>query len=81
MPSLSELPSNLNREKLTKSLSKLGFIVSKKGGKGSHIKATFERTQKSITIQKNINKYILSYLLKEIEAISKITWMDIKKKL
>ena len=81
MPSLSELPSNLSREKLTKSLARLGFIISKKGGKGSHIKATFVRTQKSITIQKNINKNILYYLLKEIEKISNIRWEHIKRKL
>jgi predicted RNA binding protein YcfA (HicA-like mRNA interferase family) len=49
MPSLSELPSNLSRKSLTKALERLGFSISTKGGKGSHIKAT-HRNQKSITI-------------------------------
>ncbi len=81
MPSLSELPDKLKRSKLTKALEGLGFIVSTKGGKGSHVKATFEKTQKFITIQDNLSKNVLYYLVKEIEKISDIGWEDIKKKL
>lgn len=81
MPSLSELPGKLNRDNLTKALSGLGFVVSKRGGKGSHIKATFERTQKSIVIQNRISKNVLYYLLKEIKSISGVDWEDIKEKL
>ncbi|MCK5416172.1 type II toxin-antitoxin system HicA family toxin [Candidatus Parcubacteria bacterium] len=81
MPSFSELPSELNRDKLVKALTSLGFSVSKKGGKGSHIKATFEKNQKSIVIQGKISKNVLKYLLKEIETITQVTWEDIKKKL
>jgi predicted RNA binding protein YcfA (HicA-like mRNA interferase family) len=79
MPSLSELPGNINRNKFIKALERLGFEISTKGGKGSHYKATFIRTQKSITIQSTVSKNVLYYLLKEIEIISSVTWTDIKK--
>ncbi len=81
MPSHSELPDNLNRNKLAKALTALGFSISKKGGKGSHIKATCIRTQKSFVIQKKICKEVLYYLLKEIEDYSGVTWEQIKKEL
>jgi len=81
MPSLSELPDNLNINKFTKALVRLGFVISTKGGKGSHIKATFIKTQKSVTIQHKMSKNVLYYLLKEIELISEVTWEDIKKHL
>jgi len=38
MPSLSELPSDLNRNKLIRALIRLGFRVDKTGGEGSEIK-------------------------------------------
>ena len=81
MFSRSELPSQINRKKFIKALKHLGFEVSVKGGKGSHYKATCVRTQKSITIQYNLTKNVLYYLLKEIEKINGITWDDIKKEL
>lgn len=83
MPSLSDLPSNINIKKLTKALVCLGFVLSEKGGKGSHIKLTYRITQKSITIPNSLNKnkYVLYYLLKEINDYSGITWEQIKEKL
>ncbi|MEA2088733.1 MAG: hypothetical protein U9O55_02760 [Patescibacteria group bacterium] len=81
MPTRSELPSKLNRDKLTKALDRLGFNISKKGGKGSHIKATCIKTQKSITIPLNLHKHILYYVIKEIEKYSDIIWDDIKREL
>lgn len=81
MPSLSELPSNINCKKFIKALECLGFCVSKKGGKGSHVKLTYIMTQKSLTIPKCLNKNVLYYILKEVENITGITWDDISKKM
>ena len=81
MPSLSQLPGEIKRKKLTKALTRLGFIIDKKGGDGSHFKALWPKTQKSITIPQDISKYTLYYLLKEIEIASSITWDDIKNEL
>ncbi|OGD31508.1 hypothetical protein A3C91_01345 [Candidatus Azambacteria bacterium RIFCSPHIGHO2_02_FULL_52_12] len=81
MPSLSELPGEIKRKKFTKALARLGFIIDTRGGNGSHFKATWPKTQKSITIQSKLRKDVLYYLLKEIEQYSGITWEDIKKEL
>ncbi|MFA5188523.1 MAG: type II toxin-antitoxin system HicA family toxin [Patescibacteria group bacterium] len=81
MPSLSELPGEIKRKKFTKALIRLGFIINKKGGDGSHYKITWPTTQKSITIQSKLRKDVLYYLLKEIEEVSDITWDDIKREL
>ena len=81
MPSLSQLPGEIKRKKLTKALARLGFVIDEKGGNGSHFKALWPQTQKSITIPQNISKYTLYYLLKEIETASGITWEDINKEL
>lgn len=81
MPSLNELPGNLNRKKLAKALQRLGFSISTKGGKGSHIKLIYTN-QKTITIpSSDLCKNVLYYILKEIEEITEITWDDIKKEL
>ena len=76
MPSLSELPDDLSR-----ALAKLGFEVSTAGGKGSHAKATYIRTQKSVIIPTPLPKHRLKYVLKEIEQYSGVTWDDVKEKL
>jgi len=81
MPSLSQLPGEIKRKKLTKALMRLGFIIDEKGGDGSHYKALWPKTQKSITLPQDISKYTLYYLLKEIEAASDITWDDIKSRM
>lgn len=81
MPSRSNLPSKINRNKFTKALERLGFAISKKGGKGSHYKATCVSSQKAITIPSGLDKDVLYYLMKEIEKYSAITWEDIEKEL
>ena len=81
MPSLSELPGEIKRKKFTKALERLGFVIDKRGGDGSHFKATWPKTEKSIAIQSKLRKDVLYYLLKEIEQYSGITWEDIKKEL
>lgn len=81
MPSLSELPGHLNRKKFIRALQRLGFLVDRVGGKGSHVKVLWPPTQKSITIQTDLRKDVLSYILKEIEMQSGKTWEDIKKEL
>ena len=81
MPSLSELPGEIKRKKFIKALSRLGFFIDRRGGNGSHYKAIWPATQKSITIQSKLRKDVLYYLLKEIEQYSGKTWDDIKKEL
>jgi len=81
MPSLSELPSDINIKKFLKSLESFGFIVSKSGGKGSHFKVTYMSTQKSLTIPSKFSKNVLYYVLKEIRDVSGVEWGDIKNKM
>lgn len=81
MPSLSELPGEIKRKKFIRALQRLGFIIDKVGGDGSHYKITWPRTQKSITLQSKLRKDVLYYILKEVEQYSGIKWDDIKKEL
>jgi len=81
MPSLSELPGEIKRKKFIRALQRLGFIIDKTGGAGSHYKITWPRTQKSVTLQSELRKDVLYYLLKEIERHSGVTWEEIKKEL
>ncbi|MBT4722943.1 addiction module toxin, HicA family [Candidatus Falkowbacteria bacterium] len=81
MPSLSELPGEIKRKKLAKALKRLGFIINKKGGDGSHIKIVWPSTQKCITLPEDLKKQTLYYILKEIENYSGITWEQIKEKM
>ena len=78
MPSLSELPGKVDREKFVRALQRLGFEISTKGGKGSHYKATWTKNQKCITIPKCLRKDVLKYLLEEIERHSGYTWKNIR---
>ena len=64
MPSHSDLPGEIDRKKLTKALLRLGFVVDTTGGKGSHIKIVWPKSQKSTTIQSKLPKQVLSYVLK-----------------
>jgi len=80
MPSLSELPGEIKRKKLTKALIRLGFEIDKRGGDGSHYKITCPN-KKIITLPQKISKNVLYYILKEIESYSGITWNEIKDKL
>lgn len=81
MPQQSRLPSEISRRKFTKALKRLGFILDKKGGKGSHYKVIWSQTGKSITLPKKLYKNVLRYVLKEIEVVTGITWQEIKEKL
>lgn len=78
---LPNLPGEIKRDKFAKALVRLGFVLNNDGGKGSHYKFTWPPTQKSITIQSDLRKDVLRYILKEIEKISGITWEYIQKKL
>jgi predicted RNA binding protein YcfA (HicA-like mRNA interferase family) len=81
MPSLSDLPDNITRAHFCRVLKKLGFAISTKGGKGSHIKATWSATGKFITLQDDFRRDVLYHVIKEIEKHAPITWEDIKKEL
>lgn len=81
MPSRSQLPGNIKRKKFIRALMRCGFKIDLSGGDGSHYKATWPANQKSITIQSDIRKDVLYYLLKEIEKYSGVTWEEIRKKM
>ncbi|MBI2463218.1 MAG: type II toxin-antitoxin system HicA family toxin [Candidatus Spechtbacteria bacterium] len=81
MPSLSQLPGEIKRNKLAKALARLGFVLDEKGGNGSHYKITWPKNQKSVTLPYDLKKSTLYYVLKEIENISGVTWEDIQKEL
>ena len=81
MHSLSDLPGEIKRKKLIKALKRLGFEINEYGGNGSHYKAIWPQTQKSITVPSKLPKQALNYVLKEIECCSGISWEQIKKEL
>lgn len=82
MPPLSELPDGITRQKFIRVLKRLGWEISEYGGRGSHYKAVWPYSQKSITIQCSFRKDVLYRILKVIENISGQTWeKDIKDKL
>ena len=81
MPSRSQLPGNIKRKRFIKALIRCGFERDASGGDGSHCKATWPASQKSVTIQSDLRKDVLYYLLKEIEKYSGVTWEEIKNKL
>ncbi|MFH1667755.1 MAG: type II toxin-antitoxin system HicA family toxin [Candidatus Komeilibacteria bacterium] len=78
---LSNLPGSIKRKKLIKALERLGFLISKKGGDGSHYKITCPDNGKIITIPQKLHKQVLYYIVKEIEKYSNYTWEDIKNEL
>ena len=78
MPSRSELPGDLSRRKFLAALRRLGFKINTIGGKGDHMKVVWPKTQKSVTVIRDLRKDVLYYLLKEIESISGITWDKIR---
>jgi hypothetical protein len=81
MPSRSELPGDKSRHKFLNAPTSLGFEDNITGGKGDHLKVTWPRTQKSVTVTNDLRKDVLYYLLREIEVISGVTWEEIKKEL
>ncbi len=81
MPSRSELPGDLSRGKFLKALRRLGFEISTVGGKGDHVKIIWPPSQKSVTVDADLRKDVLYYLLKEIEVISGVNWDQIREEL
>ncbi|MEY4744356.1 MAG: hypothetical protein RL272_301 [Candidatus Parcubacteria bacterium] len=81
MPPLSELPGEIKRPKFLKALMRLGFVIDEVGGAGSHYKATWPSTQKSVTIPHKLPKHTLRYVLVEIEKYSGLTWEQIRQEL
>ena len=80
MPSRSELPGEISKDKFLRALKRIGFESDPTGGKGSHIKVVWPPTQKSVTVIGDLRKDVLYYLLKEIEVVTlaKVTWEQIK---
>lgn len=81
MPSRNDLPGDISRKKFTRALERLGFVINKRGGDGSHYKIIWPPAQKMVVVPHHLHKGALRYVLKEIEAISKITWEDITRQL
>jgi predicted RNA binding protein YcfA (HicA-like mRNA interferase family) len=81
MPPRSELPGDLNRGKFLKALRRLGFVIDMSGGDGSHCKIIWPKTQKFVTIQQDLRKDVLYYVLKEIEEKCGVTWDEIGNEL
>jgi hypothetical protein len=79
MPSRSELPGFVSRQKFLKAVVKLGFEINYKGGRGDHVKIIWSHTQKSITVDLDLRKDVLYYLLKQIEQVSGVTWEQIRE--
>lgn len=76
-----DLPGEIKRNKLIRALQRLGFVIDTKGGKGSHIKIIWPRTEKCLTIPQSLPKQTLHYIFKEIEEMSGVTWNEIKNEL
>lgn len=81
MPSRSELPGDISSQKFLKALGRLGFVINRAGGKGDHVKVVWPSSQKSITVDSDLRKDVLYYLLKEIETMSGVTWEQIRSQL
>jgi len=79
MPSRSELPGEIARWKFINAVRRCGFLINTVGGKGDHFKITWPATQKSISVDGELRKDVLYYLLKEIMAVSGVTWEQIKE--
>ncbi len=80
MPSRSELLGTISRSKFCNALTRLGFAISTKGGRGDHFKATWHN-QKSITIPGRLDRDVLYYVVKEIEKATGVTWEQIKSEM
>ena len=81
MPSRSELPGDISRKRLLRALIRLGFKLNTIGGRGDHVKIIWLANHKSITVDEDLRKDVLYYLLKEIQTVSSITWDQIKENL
>lgn len=81
MPSRSELPGTLSRDKFLNALERCGFTINRAGGKGDHYKVIWPKTGKSVTVTNDLRRDVLYYLVKQLESISEVSWEDIKKEL
>ncbi|MCX6809201.1 MAG: type II toxin-antitoxin system HicA family toxin [Candidatus Berkelbacteria bacterium] len=81
MPSHSELPGEIKRPKFLRTCKRLGFVVDRRGGDGSHFKLVWPKNNKMVTIPEDLPKQTLKYIIKEIMEISNLDWDDIKKEL
>jgi hypothetical protein len=81
MPSSSELPGSISRKKFLWALGRLGFDINTTGGKGDYMKIIWPASQKSVTVDADLRKDVLHYLLKEIESVSSVTWEQIRREL
>ncbi|KKT21065.1 MAG: hypothetical protein UW06_C0045G0004 [Parcubacteria group bacterium GW2011_GWE1_43_8] len=80
MSSHNEIPDGITRDRFLRALKRLGWNISKIGGKGSHYMATWPRTKKSITIQYDFRKDVLRRIIKAMTTISGQTWDDVRHK-
>jgi len=81
MPSLSELPGEIKRPKFLKVCRRLGFVIDRKGGDGSHFKIVWPKNNKMVTVPEDLPKQTLKYIIKEMMEVSCLDWEDIKKEL
>lgn len=81
MPSHSSLPGEIKRHKFLKACCRLGFVIDRKGGDGSHFKIVWPKNNKMVTIPEDLPKQTLRYIIEEITQISGITWKEIKREL
>lgn len=70
MPSRSELPSDLKRKKFIRALQRLGFIIDKSGGNGSHYKVMWPTTQKVSQSSMNLEKTYFMRYLKKLKSVA-----------
>ena len=78
MSPLNEIPDGITRDRFLRALVRLGWEISKIGGKGSHYRATWPKSQKSMTIQYDFRKDVLRRIVKAMTAISGQTWDDVR---
>ncbi|MBN1585001.1 type II toxin-antitoxin system HicA family toxin [Candidatus Uhrbacteria bacterium] len=81
MPPLSELPSDLSREKLIRALVRLGFVVDRTGGKGSHCKLVWPKSGKAVTVLCHLHKHACKYVIEQAMVISGLEWEIIDREL
>ena len=63
MPSHSELPGEIKRSKFLKICKRLGFVIDKKGGDGSHFEVVWPKNNKMVTVPENLPKQTLKYII------------------
>ena len=74
---MPKLPASIKRKKLIKALGRLGFLVDKSKGDGSHYKLYSLDKSRSITIPKSLEgihtrKTLETFIEKDISDIQKL---------